>query len=537
MSNNAFALTRRTALLGLGGGLLLPLIPRPLAAAAPHYGVLVYGGTPSGVMAAYAAAREGQRVALVLGPNSLGGMCANGLGWSDAPNQKWIGGLAMEFFRRVGKLYGMASRETLFEPSVALRAFKSFISEAGIEMYTNALAVSVGKEGVQLKSMTLTTGATLTASAFVDASYEGDLMALAGVTYIYGREPQTAFNEDAAGYNQYPLVRSYKTRDSAGRLLLGINPYRNQAVGSSDKGVQAYTFRLCLSDDPKNKALWKAPAGYNPDRYLFDLQRIGNDSEFIAGPLNHNRKFDRNGNQPGASWGYPNGTRAARDAIWKDHYNYQAGLMYFYATDKRVPANYREQVNAYGLALDEFTATGNWPRQLYIRSGRRLRGRYIFRQKDTQTEVTKADSIGVGSYSLDCHTAQYQETAAGKMMFEGTIPSPHSKTTPYQIPFASLYPHEREATNLLVSVCVSATHVGIASLRMEPQYMMMGEAAGVAAAMLVKGNTPVQKVSVADLQKTLRAHGAVLSTSESSLSASASSRQTGPAPMAAPDDL
>lgn len=500
--------------MGLGGGLLLPLIPRPLSAAQPHYDVLVYGGTPSGVMAAYAAARENLRVALVIGPNPLGGMCTNGLGWSDGKNPQWIGGLAREFFQRVGKLYGMKVAESQFEPSVAFRAFRSFLTEAGFDTYANALAISVQKEGAELKSVALTSGATLTASTFIDATYEGDLMALAGVTYSFGREPEKTFAEPAAGYNQYPSLRSYKTRDSAGRLLLGINPYRKQAEGSGDRGVQAYTFRLCLTDDPKNKAPWKAPPGYNPDRYLFDLQRVGPSSQFLAGPLGHNNKFDRNGNQPGASWGYPDGNRSTRAAIWNDHYNYQAGLMYFYATDRRVHPNFREQTNAFGLPLDEFTSSGNWPRQLYIRSGRRLRGRHILSQKDIQIDVKKPDSIGVASYSLDCHSIQFQETAEGKMLIEGSIPRPYSEVTSYQIPYRCLCPHGWQATNLLVSVCVASTHVAISSLRMEPQYMIMGEAAGTAAALAVKSKAAVYQVSVSELQKTLRKYGAILSTEE-----------------------
>lgn len=500
----------------MAGASLLPALPRPSLAALPHYGVLVYGGTPSGIMAAYAAAREGLRVALVLGPNPLGGMMANGLGASDAPNLPLIGGLALDFFNRIAKHYGLPKAERRFEPNVAFATLKGYVIEAEIDLYTNSLAIGFRRNGPTLTALSLNVGLVLRADFFIDASYEGDLMPLAGVTSVWGREAQKTFNERAAGYNQFPSVRSIKARDTAGRLLPGVKPLSSQVVGSADKGVQAYTFRLCLSNDPKNKAPWRAPPGYNPNRYALDARRVSANSIFIAGAL-HNGKFDRNGNQPGASWPYPRGDRAARSAITHDHHLYMAGLMYFWATDPSVHPNYREQVNSFGLALDEFTAAGNWPRQLYIRSASRLRGRYIFQQKDTQTELVKKDSIGIGSYSLDCHAAQYQETVDGRVNFEGSVPRPYSVTSPYEIPYRILTPHVREATNLLVSVCVSATHIAIASLRMEPQYMIMGEAAGVAAAIAAQARSSVQAISVGDLQTRLRRHGAILAVSQPNL--------------------
>ncbi|WP_020185458.1 FAD-dependent oxidoreductase [Methylopila sp. 73B] len=503
-------ITRRAAVAGLASGLTLPFAFRSLGAEAPRYGVLVYGGTASGVMAAFAAAREGVRTALVLGPNPLGGMPANGLGWSDAPNQKWIGGLTMEFFRRVGRAYGKPHPVTEFEPHVAYAVFKQMVRESGVDMYTNSLAMEVAVEGGKLLGIKLNTGLSLSADAFVDASYEGDLMAMAKVSYVVGREAGIAFNESGAGYDRLPTIRSYKTRDTAGRLLPGINPYTGQTVGSGDKRVQAYTFRLCLSNDPKNRAAWRAPPGYDPDRYVVEANRLGANSTFVAGHLAAD-KFDRNGNFPGGSWAYPDGDRTTRNKIWREHYNYQAGLMYFYATDRRVPSQFREQANAYGLALDEFTNAGNWPTQLYIRAGRRLRGSYIFSQKDCQTAVTKPDSVGIGSYPLDTHVTQYQETADGKLNFEGCISHPTAEVSPYQIPYRILTPHAVQAANLLVSVCVSASHVGIATLRMEPQYMMMGEAAGLGAALAAKNKIRVQSVPGSELQGKLRAYGAVLS--------------------------
>jgi hypothetical protein len=503
--------TRRSVLLGIGGAIGSVAFPATGAAAqSGSFDVVVYGATPSGVIAAYAAARQGASVALVTA-GAIGGMCAQGLGWSDTGKISVIGGLCMEFFRRVAKFYNPASTSFVknFEPHAAEAAFMSFIKEAGVKLIHLATVTGVTSSGRKIEAIQLTDGTILKGSAFIDASYEGDLMAAARCLYWCGRDSSTRFNEPNAGFDAVPANHHVPTRDSRGNLFALVKPYPAQARFSADKALQCYTFRLCATNDRTNMVPFPKPAGYDPDRYGFELALLLNspNKEFSPAPLPHN-KFDVNGNYFGGSWGWPEGTAQQRKKIFQDHYNYQAGLLYFYAHDPRVPSTFQAQVNQYGLAKDEFLSTGYWPRQLYIREGRRLVAKHVMLQKDTQTELTKLHPIGMGSYSLDSHAAQVLEIKNGYMDYEGTYGGLETRgTNPYQIPYEALLP--REYDNFFVSVCIGASHVAFASLRMEPQFMIMGEAAGHAAGLVAKRKTTSVAVAT-EMKSHLMSYGAVM---------------------------
>jgi hypothetical protein len=483
--------TRRSVLLGMGGAIgsaAFPVIGR--AAQSGSFGVVVYGATPSGIMAAYAAAREGVSVALVMaGP--VGGMCAQGLGRSDTGKIGVLGGLCSEFFRRIGKYYRSTSTTIAnkFEPQAAEHVFLGLIQEAGVTPIHFASIAGVVSSARKIESIQLTDGTVLKGLAFVDASYEGDLMAAARCAYWVGRDSSTRFNEANAGFDAVPANHHVPTRDARGNLFPTVKPYPAQARFTADRGLQAYTFRLCVTDDTSNMAPFLKPAGYDADRYGFELSLLRNPAySFAPRARLPNNKYDMNGNYIGASWDWPEGNAKRRQEIFRDHYNYQAGLLYFYANDPRVRSDFREQANLFGLAKDEFVNTGNWPRQLYVREARRLSARYVMTWKDTQTDLTKLHPIGMGSYSLDSHPAQILEIQNGYMDYEGTFGTIETRSTnPYQIPYESLLP--REYDNFFVAVCVGASHAVFASVRMEPQFMIMGEAAGCAAGLVAKRRT------------------------------------------------
>ncbi|WP_374309694.1 FAD-dependent oxidoreductase [Methylocella sp.] len=495
------------------GGLLLlggSFGSRAEATTALSVDVLVYGGAAGGIMAAYAAAREGARVAIVLaGP--LGGMPAQGLGWSDTGKRYVIGGLAARFFQEIGAYYGLTTPVKNFEPQAAWAVFRKFLDEADVAIVNGAYLSDILREGRKLTAVRLTNGAVIRAKAFVDASYEGDLLALAGCSYRVGRESRAEFEEPYAGFDALPLVNPAATRNAQGRLFAALLPYpAQQERYSADARIQSYTFRLCLSDDPANMRAFEAPAGYEADRYLFELSQVNDTTVFRPGQLQNKTKYDLNGDYFGASWRWPLASLAERDAIWKAHRDYQAGLLHFYSTDPRVPKSFSDQVNVFGLARDEFTDNDNWPRQLYVREARRLRGHYVMTAKDCTTSVTKVHSIGMGSYSFDSHATALFAISGDTFDSEGTFgPTLDTRgTVPYEIPYESLVPVEYD--NLLVSVCVSASHMAFSSIRLEPQYMIMGEAAGCAAGLIARRDVHSLDLR-ADVGDVLKGYGAIVS--------------------------
>lgn len=494
--------SRRSFLLGSSSALFSSAFfgstGRALAGGTTSVDVLVYGGTAGGIIAAYAAAREGAKVAIVLaGP--LGGMTAQGLGASDVNNPHVIGGLCQNFYKRVAKWYGFTGYISRFEPHAAKNILYQYIKEAGIKLISSGHIAKVERNGRKLASIQLTTGEIIQASAYIDASYEGDLFASAGCKFEVGREAAKTFSENKAGFAAVHAICNSPTCDSSGKLYASLLPYPKVARYSADKRIQAYTFRLCLSRDRSNSVPFAAPPGYDADRYLFEINSLSPSSTFVAANL-PNRKFDLNGNFFGASWSWPTGSNALRNRLWTDHYKYLAGLLYCYSTDPRVPSAYREQVNSYGLAKDEFTDNHNWPRQLYIREARRLSGRYKMVQADCLDRTKKENPVGMGSYTFDSHATGLFSIDSTHYEREGMLGSLSSiQTNPYQIPYEAMLPIEYD--NLFVSVCVSTSHVAWSSIRMEPQFMIMGEAAGCAAGLLVKN-----KITSADLAPAITSH-------------------------------
>lgn len=495
------------------------------------YDVVVYGATASGAAAAIAAARQGLRVVLVDPGHHVGGMVSGGLSHTDTGEKVVIGGISREFFERVGRKYG-AAIEWDFEPRVAEQVFTEMLREAHVTtIFDHALREENGvtKNASTIVAVTLDDGRILRAPVFIDASYEGDLMAQAKVTYTWGREDASQYGESLAGIRppQRP-DHNFNVRVSPfavnGSFLPGVRAGPIGTIGQGDKKVQAYNFRMTFTDVKANRIPYPKPEGYDPARYallkrLIDALTAANGRPpvmqelMIMSPV-RGGKFDINSyggfstDNVGGSWRYPVAGYAERKQIWKDHQTYEAGFFYFLANDPSVPKSLQDEVNQYGLAADEFVDNGGWPYQLYIREGRRMVGEYVMTQKDIQTEITKPDSIGMGSYQSDSHHVERMSTEDGLVRNEGEMYVP---THPYEIPFGMMLPKTSEASNLLVPVCFSASHVAYATLRMEPQYMILGEAAGVAAALAVRGRVPVSKISVAKLQARLREQRAVLS--------------------------
>ena len=494
------------------------------------FDLVVYGATASGVATAVSATRQGLHVVLVDPGHHAGGMVDGGLSASDLGKQEVIGGLSREFFERVGRHYG-ESIEWRFEPHVAEQVFNEMLREAKVKtIFDKRLRENTGisKVNNRIVAITLEDGEVLRAKVFADATYEGDLMAQAGVTYTWGRESTIDYGESIAGVRgrQRP-DHHFNVRVSPyaanGSLLPEVDSGPKGEMGQGDKKVQAYGFRMCLTNVKENEVPFPKPDNYNPYRYELLKRLIAAMTEAKGHPpVMHDlmimsklkgSKFDINSfggfstDHIGASRDYPTADYKRQAEIWKDHYEYEAGFFYFLANDPSVPSSLRDEVNDYGLAKDEFTDNHNWPWQLYIREGRRMVGSYVMTQKDIQVDLTKPDSIGMGSYESDSHHVQRVPTSDGAVENEGEM---YVITKPYEIPYRMILPKKGEVDNLLVPVCFSASHVAYSTIRMEPQYMIIGQAAGVAAAIAVRHKIPIRGIPIPELQQRLREGHAVL---------------------------
>ncbi len=491
------------------------------------FDVVIYGGTASGVVAAYAAAREGSSVVLLEPGQHIGGMVTGGLSKSDFGNKNVIGGFAREMYRRLGVQYdGQRIMERFGEPHVVEAMMNSMLKASAAKLVFNSRLAE--KNGVTTRgpglidTIKMENGATYKGKVFLDCTYEGDLMAQAGITYTIGRESMDKYGEALAGVRERTPIHQFtvdvKARDENGKLLPGIQAGPKGETGARDQKVQAYNFRIIATQRAGNKAPWPKPDNYDPKRYellartikameakdgkapacidLMRMDKIQNDKIDI----NNYGAFSTD--HIGASWNYPDGSYAERKAIWQDHYDYTAGFFYFLAHDDRLPKSLRDEMNTWGLAADEFQDAKHWPRQLYVREGRRMVGDFVMTQHDMQTNLTKADVIGMGSYMSDSHNVQRFENTRGFAENEGDMQIPVKK--PYQIPYRVMLPRKQEARNLLVPVCMSASHAAYSSLRLEPQYMILGEAAGVAASMAIKAKSDVQDVPTNALTARLR---------------------------------
>lgn len=501
--------------------------------AVQKFDVVVYGGTAGGVIAAVSAAREGLKTALIEPGHHLGGMVSGGLSLTDVGKREVIGGFALEFYARVAAHYEMSRYGNpiawYHEPHVAEDIFRAMLREAKVTVFENHPLREKGgvrKSGTVLQEIELDNGEAFAAEIFMDSSYEGDLMAQAGVSYTYGRESSAQYGETLAGVRERTPLHQFLVNvspyDAQHRLLPEVSAEKLAPAGSADKKVQSYNYRMCVSEVADNKVPFPKPEGYNRGRYELLARLIAARTKaegkvpsiktFLKIDPIPNGKADINNQGAvstdyiGGSYGYPEGSYAERARIAKAHRDYQSGLFCFLANDEAVPQVLRDELNHWGLAKDEFLDTDHWPNQLYIREARRMVGEYVVIQKDLQTDLTKPDVIGMGSYNSDSHNLQRIVDEDGFARNEGDM---QVGVKPYQIPYRVMLPKRAEARNLLVPVCFSASHVAYSSLRMEPQYMIIGQAAGAAAKMAIAKKIAVQEVDTAALSAHLKKQGAV----------------------------
>lgn len=477
--------------------------------------VCIYGGTASGVMAATQLARLGRSILLLEQGGHIGGLTTGGLGYTDTGNKAAIGGMAREFYRRVGEKYGVAE-EWNFEPHIAEQVLTEMAQAANVPIVFRQFLRGVKKEGNRLLALTTEDGLTVEARVFIDATYEGDLLAKAGVRFTVGREGNRAYGETLNGIqvrdkHQFEApVSPYVVADDPGSgLLPGINPEPPPETGTGDKRVQAYNFRLCLTTDPDNRIPFVKPVGYDPAYYVLLARYLatGWNEVFRKFDRIRNNKVDMNNHGAvssdfiGMSHAWPTAGYASRERLFRRHVVYQMGLMWFLANDLAVPADIRAKMSAWGLCKDEFTDTGGWSRQLYIREGRRMVSDYVMTEHDCRGKRTVEDSVGLASYGMDSHNCQ-RFVQDGRVWNEGDVQAGGLK--PYPVSYRAITPRKAECANLLVPVCVSASHIAYGSIRMEPVFMILGQSAALAAHLaLANSTTAVQDIPSTELQQVL----------------------------------
>jgi len=509
--------------------------------------IIIYGGTAAAVIAAVRAKKLSKTVIIVSPDKHLGGLSSGGLGFTDTGNKAVIGGLAREFYHKIylhyqkeeswkwqkKEQYGNKGQGTpaidganktmwIFEPHAAEEVFENFIKENNILILRNEWLDrenGVHIEKGNIHSFKTLSGKTFKGKIFIDATYEGDLMASAGISYTVGRESNSLYQEKwdgvQAGVFQHAHyfksnVDPYKIpgNPSSG-LLPGISPGSPGKNGQGDAKVQAYCFRMCLTNNPNNRVTFPKPQNYDPYHYelltrVFDSGWRELFQKFDGIP---NMKTDTNNHGPfstdyiGMSYTYPEASYGERLTIIKEHEDYQKGLMYFIATDPRMPADLQKELNTWGLAKDEFVETGNWPHQLYIREARRMVSDYVMSENEILGNEPVLESIGMGSYGLDSHNVQRYVKQDGYVQNEGDIGVGVPK--PYGISYRALIPKENECKNLLVPICLSSSHIAYGSIRMEPVFMVLGDATATAAVNAIDNNVNVQKVNYENLKTQL----------------------------------
>lgn len=519
--------------------LLAPSTPGTAAEPAQRWDVVVYGSTPAGVCAAIGAAREGARVVLVEPTAHVGGVNSGGLCFSDS-NQTWrdgLRGLFEEFHLRMEadytergvKLpYSVAVKDNThwtYEPHVAMRVMQAMLKESGVELRTEQTLTNAELSGARLASIATAKGETFFGKTFVDATYEGDLMAAAKVSWVIGREGRKEFGESLAGkqYPKKPMAMS--GLDAQGNLLPLLTTKDAGPDEDGDRNVMVYSFRLCITKDEANRVPFPAPAHYDPARFEAVRRYFAQEKKPILlwdlYPLPGNKADANNGIWKQFSMGIIGGGNAwceadvaGRAKIWEAHKQYTLELYRFLTTDPAVPQKLRDELGAYGLCKDEFPATDHWSPQLYVREGRRMRGAQVMTQADILTTPTKPDAIAVASFPIDSHDCQRVARGDSEVINEGTIfpvRVPGTKRgAAYQVPYRAITPKDGECANLLVPVAISATHVAYCSIRVEPTWMTIGHSAGVAAALAAKSGTDVQRLDYAKLRERLLAQKQVL---------------------------
>ncbi|WP_043929665.1 FAD-dependent oxidoreductase [Bacillus sp. EB01] len=486
--------------------------------------LIVYGATPAGITAAIQAKRMGMTVAIAEFGQHIGGITASGLGASDAGAKEAIGGLSREFFRELGKYYNTEEQWT-FEPKAALYVFKKWLKEYEIDVFYNQHLEDVKSENFRVKEISMEDGTTYQADFFIDCSYEGDLMAKAGVSYFVGRESNATYKETYNGiqfghpHHQFEKwISPYVHEDvpSSG-VLPGITESSHDTLGYQGQGdhrIQAYNFRICLTKKQENRIPFPEPPSYDPERYMLLLRYIhsGVWDAMNLHTMLPNGKTDLNNyggfstDHIGMNYEWPDGTYQTRERIFQDHFTYNLGILYFLANDERVPQAIRDEVSQWGLAGDEFQETGHWPHQLYIREARRMVSDYVMTDRNCLGDLSAEDSIGLASYQMDSHHCR-RVVIDGRVYNEGDVEIPIS---PYPISYRSIRPKRNECTNLLVPVCLSSSHIAYGSIRMEPVFMILGQSAGVAAALAHQNKTTVQDVPYDKLRNVLLDYGQVL---------------------------
>ena len=490
------------------------------------YDVCVYGATPAGVTAARAAALCGKRVLLVSPEEHVGGVLSGGLGYTDIGNKQAIEGLSREFYRRVGRHYGVLE-QYIYEPHVAEQVFEEMLRVRGLEQLRGYELQDLEREGTQIRSIRIASPAdtlTVRAERFIDCSYCGDLLARSGVSYIVGREGIDAYGEPFAGIqSSLQMMRSpdgidpYVVKgDPSSGLLPGIEAGDPGTFGAADDKTQAYCYRCFLTQEEGNRIPFSRPADYDSTYYTLAariLERFPDWSLknlFImrgmpCGKTEFNNRGGFSTDAVGLNTDYPEGDRARRTQIEQAHRRYTEGLFWFYATDPRVPESIRKEMSSWGWCKDEFRDCGNFPRQLYIREARRMVGAYVQTMHDAQRPSGRSDIVAYGSYGLDSHSVRrivvQDEEGRPVVKNEGNL-NVHVES-PYPISYACLVPKPEECSNLLVPVCLSSSHIAYSSLRVEPCFMVLGQVAGLAAVFSLDSHCPVQEVDAARIRHSL----------------------------------
>jgi len=516
--------------------------------------VIVYGGTSSAVAAAIGVSRMGKSVILVSPDRHLGGMTSSGLGFTDTGNKSVIGGIAREFYQLIYQHYqdgaawhwqkqsdygnvgqgnpaidGENRTMWIFEPHAAEEAFEKMIKQAGIRVFRDEWLnreTGVEKKNGVISSVKTLSGKTFTGKIFIDATYEGDLMASAGVKYSVGREANNVYHETYNGvqkgvyhHDHYFKVNvdPYKVK---GNPSSGILPRIFNGVpgenGTGDNKIQAYCYRLCMTKVPENRIPITRPDSYDSTQYelLGRVAELGWNEFFNKYDPVPNLKTDVNNHGPvgfdniGMNWDYPEASYERRREILKDHEQYQRGLLYFITSDQRIPEKIRETMKQWGLAKDEFRDNDNWPYNIYVRESRRMIGDYVMSENEVFGRTKVPHPVGMGSYTMDSHNVQRYITPEGFVQNEGDIGVTPDK--PYQIDLGSILPKKEECKNLLVPVCVSCTHIAFGSIRMEPVFMILGQSSGTIAALAIDKNTDVHDLPYSTIEEKLNTLGQIL---------------------------